>query len=124
MKKKCTGGYLEIFQKLKELCPEFALSVFISDFEKALKRAVKTAFPNAKIMGCYFHYSQAILRKVNNLGLKRLYRKNKIVQRVVRMLIQLALLPYNKIQQGFDQIVQYVDREGGGQRQILQPLLA
>ena len=42
----------------------------ILDFEAAIWVAMKTVFPNAELRGCSFHFTQAIYRKVQNLGLQ------------------------------------------------------
>ena len=43
------------------------------DFERGLRNALGSAFPFAKIDGCWFHTPQAVMRKVRDLGLKREY---------------------------------------------------
>lgn len=39
------------------------------DFEAALINAVKYQFPQSRIVGCYFHFQQALFRKMRNLGI-------------------------------------------------------
>ncbi|CAC5402795.1 unnamed protein product [Mytilus coruscus] len=41
--------------------------------------AVKSVFPTADIKGCAFHWGQAVMRKVANLGLKTAYSSDKAV---------------------------------------------
>ena len=55
----------------------------MSDFELVILGTMKVAFPNAVAKGCWFHYGQAIYRKIS------------------RELIALALLPANDILEGF-----------------------
>ena len=38
------------------------------DFEKGAIKAIKLHFPNAKIVGCHFHFTNAINKKVGELG--------------------------------------------------------
>lgn len=45
--------------------------LIITDFEQALHLAVKRLFPNSIIYGCYFHWRQAIRRKIVKLGLTK-----------------------------------------------------
>lgn len=40
----------------------------VMDFETALWRSFQECLPDTGISGCYFHYTQAIWRKVQNLG--------------------------------------------------------
>ncbi|KRY44252.1 hypothetical protein T03_17170 [Trichinella britovi] len=45
----------------------------ISDFETALIPAVQGSFPGVHVQGCYFHFCQAVLRKVADLELRTRY---------------------------------------------------
>ena len=40
----------------------------VMDFERALWAAVKTRPPHVEVMGCVFHWTQAVWRKVSNEG--------------------------------------------------------
>jgi len=56
--------------KMKGLTVKFAHA----DFESAISTAVKVVLPRARVVGCCFHYSQALicrLRKPSNCTLKR-----------------------------------------------------
>ncbi|KRX15660.1 hypothetical protein T07_7765 [Trichinella nelsoni] len=45
----------------------------ICDFETALIPAVQGSFPGVHVQGCYFHFCQAVLRKVADLELQTRY---------------------------------------------------
>ncbi|KRX31952.1 hypothetical protein T05_3128, partial [Trichinella murrelli] len=51
----------------------FQPQTVICDFETALIPAVQASFPGVQIQGCYFHFCQAVLRKVAELGLRTRY---------------------------------------------------
>jgi hypothetical protein len=56
--------------KMRGLTVKFAYA----DFESAISLAVKVVLPRARVVGCSFHYSQALirrLRKPSNCTLKR-----------------------------------------------------
>lgn len=36
----------------------FSVKLLISDFEEAILKSMKGAFPNARARGCWFHYGQ------------------------------------------------------------------
>ena len=61
------------------LCLVFTLGlifdhkVIISDFESGLIDAVRNQFPGATHTGCHFHFTQAVWRKVQHLGLVTAY---------------------------------------------------
>jgi len=46
------------------------------DFESASVNAFRSAVPNATVTGCYFHLTQSVMRKVNEIGMKEDYEKN------------------------------------------------
>ena len=70
---KDTPIYLEGFEALTSNCPALLPQVVMADFEQALRSTLSTSFPGAEIDGCHFHFCQAILRNVNQLGYKTEY---------------------------------------------------
>lgn len=59
MEGRQTKHYVDVLKaviNIVQIDPEIA----VSDFEKAEHKALKIVFPNIKIIGCYFHYSQVI----------------------------------------------------------------
>ena len=48
--------------------------MLMSDFELALIQATALNFLNASHKGCYYHFKQAIWRKVQSLGLVEEYK--------------------------------------------------
>jgi len=53
------------------LKPQFIMA----DFEEALRNSLKTAFPEAEILGCQFHFMKALWKKATKIGLKVKERK-------------------------------------------------
>ena len=58
-------GYAHCFRQLKYMCPEINPSLFICDFERAFLNACKLEFLHLNRHGCFFHFQDAICRKVN-----------------------------------------------------------
>lgn len=54
-----------------DLKGKFNPSTIGVDYESAVINAVKEVFPNAKLIGCTFHYKQAIRRKMLELGIPK-----------------------------------------------------
>ena len=54
-------------------------------------------YPNAAIVGCWFHYAQAIIKCTNKIGLIEAYGTDADVQNVVQCLMSLSLLPTEEI---------------------------
>ncbi|KAK4003868.1 hypothetical protein OUZ56_005619 [Daphnia magna] len=73
----------------------------ISDYEEAILVSMQHAFPTGRSRGCWFHYSQAIYRRACQEGLSAAYLAGGVVRRIIKMLIALALLPQERIFEGF-----------------------
>lgn len=87
--------YSRMFCLLKDIANNFQLNfeprIFHLDFEAAAISSIQDIFPNSRIIGCLFHFCQAIWRKVQNLGLTRSYRQNSDFNKLVRRLCALPL---------------------------------
>ena len=58
-------------------------SKFLGDFELAIKQAVDLCFPLADFKGCYFHFSQALMRKFQALGLQVACRSDEAFKSIL-----------------------------------------
>lgn len=74
----------------------------VCDFEISLHEAVKSAWPNVAICGCYFHFTQSVSRKVAALGLKSAYQKDCNVQDIVQKLSSMGFLPPHHVIGAFE----------------------
>ncbi|KRX11976.1 hypothetical protein T07_13449, partial [Trichinella nelsoni] len=98
--------YHEIFDNL--ILKAAALGVVlqpqtvICDFETALIPAVQASFPGVQIQGCYFHFCQAVLRKVAELGLRTRYLHEAETKKKIKMLMATAFLPLPEVPAAVD----------------------
>ena len=104
MSSKKKMDYVVVFQKVKDLVPSLQVLHLILDFESSIWRAARIVFPNARIRGCSFHWSQALWRKVQELGLVVAYNSVDAVHNYIRMLFALPYLPADHIIRSFDEI--------------------
>jgi len=44
------------------------VTTVVVDFEAAMWTAVQRVMPNVHLRGCFFHYAQAVWRKIQDLG--------------------------------------------------------
>ena len=58
-------------------------------------------FPNARHTGCYFHFTQAIHRQIQTLGLSTAYRDDMDARSNARKRMALPLVPHNQIENAF-----------------------
>ena len=75
---KTRETYNMAFLLLKESCQNYHISLdppeVKTGFELALVQSIHISFPNASFRGCYYHFSQAIWRKVQSIGLQQEYQ--------------------------------------------------
>ena len=90
-----------IQQKAAENGLQWKPATFNIDFEMSAIRAIQHHFPDSKIKGCLFHYSQCLWRKVQSLGLASEYNNYPEVKTWVRLAVSLAMVPENCIDDAF-----------------------
>ena len=97
MKSRQYQHYKLVIQKIKDVVPQFLPSLAIGDFEKAPIRAFREIFSQITCQGCYFHFKQAIVRKLGELGLKYFFIRNKEFNQLINLIMALGFLPSYKI---------------------------
>ena len=101
MTSKEEGLYTAVIRKIKSLLPQFQPTSTMSDWEQAAKNAFKHEYPDAKINGCWFHFTQAIWRKTQKVGLVQNFRQNNELAVFIRNLMVLPFLPPELIRPTF-----------------------
>ena len=93
--------YTRLITKMKDLATrkglEFAPKIITSDFESGWISAVGETLPTTSINGCFFHFTQAIIRKIASMGTMKKYKEDQAFPDVVRQMIGLAFLPVNDV---------------------------
>lgn len=102
MSGKSSKDYKKVMKKVISLLPiQPAVKQITLDFEKAIWKALRSVLPTAKLQGCAFHWTQALWRKVQELGLQTAYSGNDTVYRYIRKLMALPFLPHKEIRPMF-----------------------
>ena len=105
--KGCTTYYM-VFNILRDHITRvgglFNPITILSDFESGLIAAIRQQFPNAKHSGCHFHFTQAVIRKVRDLGLAIPYLNPETpeISKFVQMCMALAFIPEHEVIEQFD----------------------
>ena len=81
----------------------------VSDFERALFRAVRKELPEVAYFGCSFHWSQAVMKQVKRLRLAPGYRKDPSLKRSTQQLMELCYLPGETIRCVFQYLLRDAD---------------
>jgi hypothetical protein len=94
--------YKKVFQEVRKIAgPESKIKEFVSDYERAIWRGVEDDFPKASMFGCAFHWTQAVFRRLKKIGLVNLYNQKGEVYILLKKLLSLHLLPFEKISKMF-----------------------
>lgn len=75
---------------------------FILDFENAMILALRSQFPSASIKGCLFHFTKAIWRNCQKIGLASHYAKDQLVRKFIKGLMALPFVPTDDLQAALD----------------------
>ena len=105
--------YRHMLAGLTALLPDAAPKVILADFEIAAMNAFRACYPNANVTGCYFHLCQAVLRKVQDVGLRPIYDADEDVRGMIRCLPALAHVPVNDVMEGFNDIAAQMPQQQG-----------
>jgi len=94
---KTRTTYFDMLALIRKTMADMQLSfdpdTLVSDFESSSIAAVKQQFPRARHVGCFFHFCQAVWRRIQELGLARRYKFDPDFQLHVKSHMALAFLP-------------------------------
>ena len=113
--------YKEVSNQLLICKPDLDPKSIQIDFEQAFISAFKDIFPNAKINGCFFHFCQCVWRKIQSLGLQKMYSENSTFALQVKQLCALAFVPVHDVVYAFEELIEseyYIENKS-----LFQPIL-
>ena len=97
MATKKAALYKKVFNLIRTLFPELRPAFIMCDYEIALQRGLKNAYPEADLRGCRFHMARALhFRLKSKLGLAAYYKPgaaSERLQNLARTLKCFMLLP-------------------------------
>lgn len=99
---KLEKTYKKLFELLRNKCEQCKFTLApkhaVVDFEIAIHNAIKSVWPNVKLVGCRFHLRQAWFRKIQNLGLTSTYKdKTSIKGKWIRYIFGLPFLSSQEV---------------------------
>ena len=98
MSRRRCRDYKKVLKAIKNLLPdEIRLQCVVTDFEIALWQAVETVFPQVRLQRCLFHWTQAVWRKVKEIGLGTAYKNDNAVHKYIKKIMALPFLPHEHI---------------------------
>ncbi|RNA33573.1 hypothetical protein BpHYR1_012155 [Brachionus plicatilis] len=81
-----------------------------SDFERAFINACESTFESSLIYGCFFHFKQAVWRKIQEFGLCVPYEKLIEYRKILKVPQVLAFVPPNDVNVLFNKIKASLDK--------------
>eukprot|EP00057_Strongylocentrotus_purpuratus_P029385 XP_011683859.1 PREDICTED: uncharacterized protein LOC100890943 [Strongylocentrotus purpuratus] len=102
MSSKRSGAYREAMQELRDALPgPAAVEEIMVDFEAALWKVLPRIFPQARLVGCNFHWKQAVFRRVQAVGLTAAYTTDDATRTLLQKVMALPFLPLNEVVPAF-----------------------
>lgn len=107
MKDKSQSSYTRVFTYLRNTF-EFSANFIVTDFEMALINSSVNFGNNITRFGCAFHFGQTIWRRIQHLGLTRLYREDADFRKIIRMFLSLSYFSCERKMNGFNYILNMI----------------
>lgn len=106
MSNKSQIAYAHVFKYIDTNIFSLRCSSFTTDYETGLKNALRSLFPNSRLVSCWFHFTQAIRRRAtkSKSPLGPLIGSNEAVTKLYYKFQALALLHKNKILATFEEL--------------------
>jgi hypothetical protein len=105
MSRRSKQDYIAIFREILDFLPSPPqVQRVVLDYEEATWRAIRTVMPNINAQGCAFHFTQAVYRHVQQLGLQQAYQTDDGTFKYIRKLMALCFMPANHIPSLFGQL--------------------
>lgn len=98
---KNKATYVRLFKKILDVIPEWSPEIVNMDFEVGAIKAIEEVFPRVQVQGCFFHLSQSIWRKVQEIGLSGMYKTSQEIRNTIRQCAALAFLKPEKVEDGW-----------------------
>ena len=103
-----TVTYHRLFSLLKAKADGLGLNfnpkAIMVDFELAVHNVIRLVLPTTLIRGCFFHYGQALFRKLQHLKLSYRLKSNEEIRKWFRMFLGLAFVLVPHLQEAFNVI--------------------
>lgn len=113
--------YKKVLEQLSETMPGLKPSKLIVDFDLAFIYAFEEFFAECDIHGCYFHWTQCIWRKIQNLHMQQKYQNDEDFSFQIKKLLALAFVKPEDVIKFYEELIEseyYVTNED-----YLKPLL-
>jgi hypothetical protein len=77
----------------------------VIDFEAAVIKTLRNRIPGVPVVGCSFHFRNAIWKKLQDLGLIPFFNQDQDFQEWIRMIYALSYVPVNRVVHFYDKVI-------------------
>lgn len=124
MSGKAQKVYEHVFAFFEEHIFSLACASYTSDYEVAMRNALRVAHPETKLYACLFHFCQAVKKRGwKTFGFVRLVRNDPIARSIYYRLQCLPLLPTVHIRPMFISLKNEVAKLTRSSKKIFRPFL-
>lgn len=103
MTRKTQECYQHLFSYVDTSICSLSGASFITDYEVALRNALRTVQPDMQYFGCWFHFTQACKKNAKKIsGFEVLLKTNNQLYTLFQKFLHLPLLPASKIIEHFN----------------------
>ena len=94
-------GMIWAYNDKNNLPNNFENQFFMCDFERAIRSSFLLYWPHTRVLGCYFHFSQCVWKKVKKNGFQNIYEKHDQFNALVRRMSALPFAPKEALDEAF-----------------------
>jgi len=121
--RKTSALYEAVFHAVHELVPHVQPSQLIAELEEAPATAARAVFGNDLLVsGCWFHFTQALVKRMRKLRLENPLRDDSRLQTLFRCLLALPLVPTHEVRPGFEDVRSTLDDQSSA-KLLMQQLI-
>lgn len=105
MSNKSQACYEHAFKHFDENVFRLSCVSFTTDYERGMRNALRSLFPESRLFACYFHFCQAVKKRAYKTNhLVALMKSNESARSIYYRLLCLPLLPANYISEMFAEL--------------------
>lgn len=103
MTRRTKRAYAAVFQFIESEICKMDPDSFMTDYEQAMRNAIREKWPNCELKACYFHFTQAVRKyaSIHCPGFLNVIVKDNTMNRLFHKFLVLPLLPATQIDSAF-----------------------
>lgn len=111
MTRKTADAYMAVFKFIEDKLFKLNPNMIMTDYEDGLRLVIRNYWRNVVIKGCWFHLKRAIHKKCISFGLKKFLQENVDARTLKTMLVNLPLLPEDRLLEGYESIKNFARKK-------------